>query len=166
MGEYVFRGRLISVKVEETPRGPREVVEHPGAAAVLVLDAEGRVLVVRQPREAAGKALWEIPAGKLEPGEAPEEAARRELLEETGLSASTLVPLGVIYPTPGYSGEVIHLYLAREVGGKAEARSEISQVRYMSPRELAELARIGEGDGKTLAVLALLKLWHEGGEEL
>ena len=64
----------------------------------------------------------------------------------------------MIYPTPGYSREVIHLYLARGVEGKAEARAEISQVRYMSPRELAELARIGEGDGKTLAALALWEL--------
>ncbi len=158
MGEYVFRGRLISVRVEETPRGPREVVEHPGAAAVLVLDAEGRVLVVRQPREAAGKALWEIPAGKLEPGEAPEEAARRELLEETGLSASTLVPLGVIYPTPGYSGEVIHLFLAQGVAGEPRAASEVSAVRFFTRGEVAALARAGEGDGKTLAALALLDL--------
>ena len=165
MNEWAFKGRLISVRVVDTPLGRREIVEHPGAVAVLALDREGRVLVVRQRREAVGKSLWEIPAGKLEPGEAPEEAARRELQEETGLFAKTLVPLGAIYPTPGYSNELIHLFLARGIKGIAEARSEISQVRYLPPRELSGLARAGEGDGKTLAALALLQLWEQSSEE-
>lgn len=166
MGGYVFRGRLISVRVVETPRGPREVVEHPGAVAVLVLDREERVLLVRQHRPAAGRALWEIPAGKLEPGEAPEAAARRELLEETGLSAKILVPLGAIYPTPGYSNEVIHLFWAQGVEGKPVGSSEVTEARFLSRQEIAALTLAGEGDGKTLAALALLKLRDQSRQEL
>jgi len=165
MGEYVFRGRLISVRVFETPRGAREVVEHPGAVAVLVLDEGGRVLLVGQPREAVGRRVWEIPAGKLEPGEPPEEAARRELLEETGLAAKAMIPLGAIFPTPGYSSEVIHLFLAEGTSGEPRPLGEICQVRFFTPGEIAELARAGEGDGKTLAALALLKLRDQGGKE-
>jgi len=156
---------LISVRILETPRGPREVVEHPGAVAIVVQDAEGRVLLVRQLREAVGKEVWEIPAGKLEPGEVPEEAARRELQEETNLSAEELVPLGAIYPTPGYSSEVIYLFLAQGLAGVPQASSEVSEVRFFTPGEVAELARAGEGDGKTLAALALLKLRDQGGEQ-
>ena len=156
MADYAFRGRLISVRVLATPRGTREIVEHPGAVAIVVRDAEGRVLLVRQLREAVGKEVWEIPAGKLEPGEAPEEAARRELCEETGLSTEELVPLGAIYPTPGYSSEVIYLFLAQGLAGVPQASSEVSEVRFFTPGEVAKLAQAGEGDGKTLAALALL----------
>ena len=165
MADYAFRGRLISVRVLATPRGTREIVEHPGAVAIVVRDAEGRVLLVRQLREAVGKVVWEIPAGKLEPGEAPEEAARRELCEETGLDAEELVPLGAIYPTPGYSSEVIYLFLAQGLAGVPQASSEVSEVRFFTPGEVAKLAQAGEGDGKTLAALALLKLRDQGGEQ-
>ena len=165
MADYAFRGRLILVRVLATPRGTREIVEHPGAVAIVVRDAEGRVLLVRQLREAVGKEVWEIPAGKLEPGEAPEEAARRELCEETGLDAEELVPLGAIYPTPGYSSEVIYLFLAQGLAGVPQASSEVSEVRFFTPGEVAKLAQAGEGDGKTLAALALLKLRNQGGEQ-
>jgi len=165
MADYAFQGRLISVRVLATPQGTREVVEHPGAVAIAVQDDEGRLLLVRQMREAAGEELWEIPAGKLEPGESPQEAARRELFEETGLRAKRLVPLGAIYPTPGYSNELIHLFLAQGVAGRPQASSEVSEVCFFAPGEVAELAQAGEGDGKTLAALALLKLRDQGGEQ-
>jgi len=165
MADYAFRGRLISVRVLETPRGPREVVEHPGAVAIVVRDEEGRVLLVRQLREAVGKEVWEIPAGKLEPGEAPEAAAARELHEETGLTAARLRFLGTIYSTPGYSNERLYLYLAEGVTGKPAAASEVSEARFFTREEVAELARAGEGDGKTLAALALVELGDQGEEE-
>ncbi len=153
--EYVFRGRLLSLKVLSTPRGRREIVEHPGAAAVLVVDAAGRVLLVRQLREAAGQELWEIPAGKLEPGEYPELTAQRELREETGLEAERLTYLGVIYPTPGYSEERIYLFSAEGVRGEARAASEVAEARFFPIAEALRLAFEGRGDGKTLAALAL-----------
>ena len=153
--ELLFRGKLLTLKVLHTPRGEREVVQHPGAAAVLVVDASGKVLLVRQLREAAGKELWEIPAGKLEPGEYPEETAARELREETGLEAGQLTYLGAIYPTPGYSSEIIYLFLAKFPRGQARAASEVAEARFFTPAEVLEQAFRGQGDGKTLAALAL-----------
>ncbi len=153
--EYVFRGKLLTLKLLHTPRGIREIVEHPGAAAVLVVDEAGRVLLVRQLREAVGRELWEIPAGKLEPGEYPELTAQRELQEETGLVAGRLTYLGVIYPTPGYSNERIYLFAAEELKGEARAASEVSEARFFSVEEALRLAFEGQGDGKTLAALAL-----------
>jgi ADP-ribose pyrophosphatase len=152
----VFRGRLLTVLLRSTPEGSREVVVHPGAVGMVVVDGYGRLLLVRQHREGAGKPLWEIPAGTLEPEERPLAVAKRELLEETGLSARQWRFLGLIYPTPGYSTERIFLFLAQGVEGTPVARAEVAEVRFFSPQEVRRLARTGQGDGKTLAVLALL----------
>ena len=113
-----YEGVVIDVRLDlaELPDGStalREVVEHPGGVAVLPLEADGTVWCVRQFRYPFAETLLEIPAGRLEQGEAPEDAARRELAEETGLTADTLTPLGKQYATPGYCGEVLHVYLAR-----------------------------------------------------
>ncbi|NOX45240.1 MAG: NUDIX hydrolase [Caldiserica bacterium] len=159
MGEYVFRGRLISVRVDETERGPREVVEHPGAVAILVLDGKGRVLMVRQHRCGAGRALWEIPAGTLEPGESPLRCAQRELWEETGLRAKRWHKLGAFYTSPGVMDELMHLFLAEGLEGDLgpQVEGEIAELRFRDPREvLEEVARGEPGDGKTLAALAFL----------
>ncbi|MGY4707195.1 NUDIX hydrolase [Candidatus Bipolaricaulota sp. J31] len=159
MGEYVFRGRLISVRVEETDRGLREVVEHPGAVAILALDEEGRVLLVRQHRYGAGRALWEVPAGTLEPGESPLRCAQRELWEETGLRAKRWRKLGAFYTSPGVMNELMHLFLAEELEGELspQVEGEIAELAFRDPREvLEEVARGEVGDGKTLAALAFL----------
>ena len=159
MGEYVFRGRLISVRVEETERGLREVVEHPGAVAILALNDKGEVLLVRQHRYGAGRELWEIPAGTLEPGESPLRCAQRELWEETGLRARKWRELGKFYTSPGVMDELMHLFLAEELEGNLEPQleGEIAGLRFRDPREvLEEVARGEPGDGKTLAALAFL----------
>lgn len=94
----------------------RIVVEHPGAAVVLAVDDRDRVLVVRQYRHPVGRRLVELPAGLLDkPGEDPEQAARRELLEEAGYEAGSWTHLGSTYSSPGVTAEVIHLYLARDL---------------------------------------------------
>lgn len=153
--EVLLVGRLFRVLRRHTPRGPREVVEHPGAVALLVTDGVGRVLLVRQYREGAGADLWEIPAGTLEPGETPFACAQRELLEEAGFVGKPRF-LGVIYPTPGYCTERIFLF-ALEVGEAApRAQNEIAEVRFFSVEEILALAQKGKGDGKTLAALAFL----------
>ena len=119
--EDIFAGRIVTVHVDtvELPDGGtaiREVVDHPGGVAVLPLDGEGNVLAVRQYRYPFGRTTLEIPAGKLDhPGEDPGEAGLRELREETGATAGKFQSLGELYPSPGYCGEIIHMYLAREL---------------------------------------------------
>jgi len=156
--EYVFRGRLLSVRVERAGDKVREVVEHPGAVAILALDGKGRVLLVRQYRHGAGRHLWEIPAGTLEPGEEPLRCAQRELWEETGLRAKRWRKLGAFYTSPGILDELMHLFLAEGLEGEpVPAPGEIEEIAFKEPREILESLGEGEfGDGKTLAALAFL----------
>ncbi len=162
----VFRGRVITVSVETVvlPNGHRadlEIVRHPGGAAVVALDERQRVCVLRQFRHAAQGWLWELPAGKLEPPEAPLVTAQRELVEEAGVSASEWQPLGHYFSSPGVFTEVIHLFLAR---GLAPARaapeaSEVFEVHWLDLAEAVRRAAVGElDDGKT--ALGLLRAWH------
>ena len=114
----VFDGRIVKVHVDDVrlPNGQealREVVDHVDGAAVLAMDEENRVLVVRQYRYVFGRVLAELPAGKLDPGEDPAAGALRELKEETGAEPEIFLPLGKIIPAPGCYGEVLHLFLAR-----------------------------------------------------
>ena len=114
----VYEGVIVRVKLDEAqlPNGKkarREVVEHPGGVAILALDREDNVAVVRQYRYPFHKVLLELPAGKLEPGEDPRVCGVRELEEEVGLVADEFIYLGGLYLSPGYSNEVLHLYLAR-----------------------------------------------------
>lgn len=115
--EQLFAGRVINVRRDTVllPNGKeatREVVEHPGAVAVVPVLDDGRIIMVSQYRHAAGKILLEIPAGKLDKGEQPKECALRELEEETGYQCRNLQKLASVYTTPGFSNEVIHIYLA------------------------------------------------------
>ena len=116
-GETVFQGRLLHVLRDriELPDGrqsTREYIRHPGAAAIVVL-RDGKILLERQWRYPLGRAFWEIPAGKLDAGEEPLECAKRELLEEAGISATDWVGLGTMCPGIGDSDETIWIYAAR-----------------------------------------------------
>jgi len=118
--ETVFLGRIINVRADiaEIHGGvhvSREVVEHPGGVCIVPMDADGSFWCVRQFRYPIMRALLEFPAGKLEPGEDPLECAVRELQEETGLTAGRVVYLGPIYTSPGFSNEILHLYLALDL---------------------------------------------------
>lgn len=113
----IYHGRVIKVSVDdvELPNGmrvPLEIVQHPGGAATVAVDAQQRVCLLRQYRHAAGGYIYELPAGKLEPDEPPEATARRELIEEASLGAAHWAPLGAYFSSPGVFTEVIHLYLA------------------------------------------------------
>ncbi len=113
----IFSGRVIQVSVDqvELPTGmriPLEIVRHPGGAAVVAIDEQNRICLLRQFRHAAGGYIHELPAGKLEPDEPPETTARRELVEEGSVSALHWESLGAYLSSPGCFTEVIHLYLA------------------------------------------------------
>jgi ADP-ribose pyrophosphatase len=128
----VYRGHYLEVRVDEilTPdggRSTRDIVGHPGAVAIVALDAEDRLLMVRQFRLAAGRTLLEIPAGTLDRArdgslEDPDLAARRELEEETGFRAGSWQHLGAFWTAPGFATELMHLYLARDLVPAHEAR--------------------------------------------
>ncbi|MBP5404483.1 MAG: NUDIX hydrolase [Clostridia bacterium] len=161
--KYEYKGRIINLRNDDIllPNGKgaqREYIEHRGGVAVLAMDEEGRVPLVRQYRYPLFRHLWEIPAGKLEAGEKPEEAIVRELREEAGLVAGKMTSLGEIYPTCGYSNEIIRLYLATDltyVGAKPD-EDEFLEIKYVKIDELYEKCLSGEiKDGKT--VVAVLK---------
>lgn len=156
-----YRGRVVDLRVDRIrlPNGHEtelEVIHHPGAAAVVAIDAENRVLLVRQYRYATGEWLLEVPAGKLDGGEEPERCATRELAEETGHAAGSLEELGWIWTTPGFTDERIWLYLARDLVAAEQALEpdEMLSVERLSLDEAVEQASTGEiRDSKSVAAL-------------
>ena len=160
---YLFKGAIINLRKDRIllPNGktaPREYVEHRGGVAVLAVDENGCVPLVRQYRYPLRSHLWEIPAGKLEVGEDPDDAIVRELHEETGLVAKSIRSLGRFYATCGYSNEIIRLYLATGLTyvGAEPDEDEFLEIKYFSVDELYEKCLSGEiEDSKTL--VAILK---------
>lgn len=158
-----FTGRVIDVSSERLKyANGREYdidfVRHPGAAAVVAVDAQERLCVVRQYRHGIQDFLWEIPAGKLDRGEAPELCAVRELAEETGVTAARWSSLGLYYPAPGIFTEVIHLYLAQqlEAGTARPDADEELEIDWLPFGEALERVASGDwSDGKT--AMALLR---------
>ena len=158
----LYRGRIVHLTVEDVtlPNGHSmtlEIVRHPGASAIAAVDAQGRVTLLRQYRHAVGGYLWEVPAGKLEAGEAPETCAARELAEEAGLVADTLESAGSIVTCPGFCDEVIHLFVAtglHTVPNALEADEVIDTVVSVPLPEAMEMIYRGEiRDAKTIAAL-------------
>ena len=166
----VYRGRIVHLTVEDVtlPNGhvtPLEIVRHPGAAAVATLDEQGRVTLIRQYRHAVGGYLWEVPAGKLDPGETPATCAARELAEEVGLAARHLEPVGSIVTCPGFCDEVIHLFVAtglRRVATNLGADEIIEDVTPILLRDALAMIRRGEiRDAKTIAALVQVELRYD-----
>ena len=161
--QIVFRGRKIQVAVDTTllPDGTtiqRDVVLHPGAVAILLLVDSEHVCLVHNQRPIVGATLWEIPAGTLEPGEAPEVAAVRELAEETGYRASTWRKLTTFLPSPGVLSERTHLFLAQDLqpGSQALEKDEAMEPRIVSWPEALAWALDGTiQDAKTLIAVLL-----------
>lgn len=156
----VFRGRALHIDVVDIEqlggrRSTREIVRHRGAAAVLGCLPDGRFLFVRQYRKAIEQALLEVVAGSLEPGEAPEVCAHRELREESGYRARELRKLAVIVPCPGYSEERLHLYCAQleePPGATApDADEQVESVILTAAEVEAAIAAGTICDAKTLA---------------
>lgn len=170
----IFKGRVIRLTQEDVtlPNGARttlEIVHHPGGAAIVALDAGQRVCLLRQYRHAAGGWVWELPAGKLEPDEAPLVTAQRELTEEAGVRAARWDGLGKILTSPGVFTEVIHLYLARDLSPVPAAieADEVIEIHWLPWREALARAERGEiEDAKTLAGLMRTRpLIGEGSDE-
>ena len=116
----IFKGRIIRVRLDTVrlpngKEGIREVVEHPGGVAILAIDSEDRVLLVRQYRYPFERVMTEVPAGKREPGEPPFITAQRELQEEVGATADTWTELGTLIPSPGCYGETLYLCMAQDL---------------------------------------------------
>ena len=162
--ETLFEGRIFELVREtlELPSGLRQTVEwvkHPGAVGIAAQDEEGRLLLVRQYRAAVGDWTYEIPAGRLEAGEEPESAARRELEEETGLRARSIDHLQTILPAPGFASERLYIFVAREFeAAGADALScdpdEEIEVAWLS---LDEVIAGASQDAKTLVAALLLR---------
>lgn len=160
----LFEGRVFTVtfdrvRLENGAESTREVVHHHGGACIAALTDNDEIYLVRQYRYALGQELWELPAGKLEKGEDPFEAAKRELAEECGLVAEHYTDLGEFYPTVGYCTEIIYTWLAR---GLAPCPMHLDEDEFLTPEKVPfdqAVAMVLDGrikDGKTVA--AILKI--------
>jgi ADP-ribose pyrophosphatase len=159
----VHAGRVLDLDVDEVVepggvRGVREVVRQRGSVAALPVLADGRIVLVRQYRYAVDALVWELPAGRRDPGETPEEGARRELEEEVGLRAGALEPLLVFWTTPGFCDEVMHLFRATDleaVPARPEADEQIESARFTLDEAMAMIGGGEIREGKTLVALLM-----------
>ena len=161
----IHKGLVVDLGIEKItlPNGQEmdlEVVRHPGGSAIVALDEQQRVCLLKQYRHAAGGWIWELPAGKIDPGEPPRQTAMRELQEEAGLEASGWESLGSFLSTPGFCDERIYLYLARELGqvNSAHETHEVIEVHWIDyPEALNMIDRSEIIDGKTIIGLLLAR---------
>lgn len=164
----VYAGRVVQLDIDtvrypDGSSGEMEMFRHPGASAVVPVlgkagDPDPDILLIRQYRYAADGVIWEVPAGRLDPGEAPLDCARRELLEETGTTAERIEPLTMIYPTPGFCDEKIHLFVATGLTvDEQRSRREVDEFLELVTLPLSQavgLIRDGEvADGKTICAV-------------
>jgi len=150
------------VEEVELPSGRRttlDVLKHPGAAAAVVFRSPATIVLLKQYRHPVGEWLWEIPAGKLDPGENPAECIAREIEEETGLKAATIEAIGVMVTTPAYTDERIWLYEASNLTAGKLAHGHGEEIEIYDVAFDEALAMIGRGeiiDAKTIAALHLV----------
>ena len=163
--ETIYQGRAFSVErvLTQLPDGKErnyDLVRHSGAVTIIPVDAQGRILLVRQFRVGANQKMLELPAGLIEPGEDPVECAARETREETGMAAGSLVKIGEFFMAPGYSSEFLHIFLARDLSHaplKPDA-DEFLELETIPVSEVYQMAQSGQiADGKTLAALLLAR---------
>ena len=157
----IYAGRVVTLRLKYLPqpdgrRHLREIVEHAPGAAVVAVDDDGHVLLVRQLRPAVDAALLELPAGLVDAGEAPIDCARRELAEETGYAASQVEPLLSFYTSPGFSTELIHIFIAtglRAASVAHDEEEEIELVRLPLDEAIRQVTQTEISDAKTVAGL-------------
>lgn len=165
----IFKGKIVKLRLDkvELPNGDvssREIIEHPGAVAVVAITPDNKVLLVKQYRKACEQELLEIPAGKLESGEEPLSAVLRELEEETGYRAGNAKKLLSFYTSPGFANELIHIYLAEEltISKQSTDDDEFLTVHQFSWEEINQLIQNGDlKDAKTITGL-LMVMAHKG----
>jgi ADP-ribose pyrophosphatase len=157
----IFEVKEAVIQEADGTQAARQFVQHQGSAVVLPMDADGSVLLVSQFRAPVNQMVWELPAGRIDPGEKPVQAARRELLEETGLRAARWKRLSTLQPSPGYVREEMHLFLATGLtqGQATPEAGEFVHTRWFSRPELELWVDRGRiQDAKTLT--GLLLLWR------
>ncbi len=168
--EYLYRGKVLNVRLDQvrvTADGKqlvvmREIVEHRGAVAIVAIDSQDRVLLVRQYRSAAQRELLEIPAGTLEVGEDPALCAVRELKEETGYSAAEWTEIGKLLPSPGFCTEQMYLYLAQNLTASTASPEEDESIQVEIIPFTDAIAKIERGeiiDAKS--IVALMRVWKQ-----
>lgn len=168
MKKKIYQGKIIDLSVETVtlPNGATaelELIAHPGASAVVPLKDDQTVVMVRQYRYAVGGYIYEIPAGKLYPGEDPRDCAMREVEEEIGYKVGTLEPLLSFFTTPGFTDEIIHIFIGKDLtpGTQDLGEDEVIEIIEMPLAKTIELINDGTiKDGKTIIGLqaAYLKL--------
>lgn len=164
--KHVYCGRAINVRVdsvlkENGKRTTREVVEHVDCVVILPLDTQGNILLVRQFRHAVNRELLELPAGSIDAGETPEEAAIRELREETGFSPGKLERLGGFYAAPGYCTEFLHFFRATQlkISPLEGEDTEGIELELVNPADIPSLISSGKiCDAKSVAGLRIALL--------
>ncbi len=168
---YAYKGRIINMRVDEAllPNGTtagREVVEHNGGVCVVALTENNEIFLVKQFRYPYGEIIYEIPAGKRDGNEEPLACGIRELKEETGMTAKKFIPLGELYPSPGYCGEIIWMYAAvgLSAGESEPDEDEFLEAEKVPLEKAIEMIMSGEiKDAKTqAAVLKLAELIRQG----
>lgn len=166
----IYQGRAFSVRQDQVrlPDGSEtnlDIVDHSGAVTILPIDSDGYIWFVRQYRHAAGEELLELPAGTLEPNESPRECADREVREEIGMGSDKLKLIGKFYMAPGYSTELMHVYIATGLyeAPLAGDSDEFLNVERIPVQQIPDMIRTGKIiDGKTLAVFQLARPYLPG----
>jgi ADP-ribose pyrophosphatase len=169
--QEIYAGKVVTLRLKRLPQADgtthlREIVEHAPGAAVVAVDGAGQVLLVRQLRPAVGRRLLELPAGLVDPGEAPIDAARRELEEETGFTAELLEPLVSFYTSPGFTTELIHVFVAsglRELSAHQDAEEDIEVVRLPLEHAIRLVLDAELSDAKTVSGLLAYRGQGPGG---
>lgn len=161
----IYRGRVFNLRQDQVqfPTGrvaKLDIIDHPSSVLIVPIDESGNILFIHQYRHATGKIILELPAGVVEEGETPENCARREIREETGMSARLVDRIGGYYLVPGYSTEYLHVYLARELHPDPLPGDEdefIDVVRIPAAEAFVQAEAGDIHDSKTLAALILAK---------
>lgn len=162
--ERIYEGKIINLRKDkvtvENGYSTREIVEHGGGSVIAAIRDDGRMLMVRQYRKPAGRVMLEVPAGKIDPGEDSLDAARRELREETGYTADSIRLLTRMYPSVGYSEEILYIYLAEDLT-EGETDFDENEAIDIETFEVEDLYRmVMEGrieDGKSQVAILMVR---------